>query len=282
MVIDDDEDIINLFKLHLKNEFEVKSEMIGSNAIEAATTVMPKVVLLDLHMPNVDGYEVLKQFRAHPSTSSLPVICISADSTDVARDRAYELGAIGFIKKPPDFKLLAHDIQSFLKDINLKLESTDKKRVYLVAFNDAEKNMLLRNTLTEFCKNKKKKVLLLSWREGQDFFAGCDQKMIEEGALIYLKINPSLITKFPYMQELSALVNDMKSFLKDSTTDYVLIIDEPLLLFGQHDSGNASAKIFSLNEIFKKTFASTLCFSTKQLDVQKDALLMDLAKAFVN
>lgn len=280
LIIDDDEDMINILTINLKKEFQVHKEMTGSNAINTAFAVKPKVVLLDLHMPNVDGYEVLMQFRNHPSTSNLPVICMSADTSDSARDRAYSLGAVGFIKKPPNLKLIAQDVHSFLNTINPKLESVDKKCQFTIAFNEDEKAFLLQNAINTY-QNEMQKVILLSWKEGSEFFKNYETKGIDDETVIFLKIKPSLITKFPYMQELTPIISDIKNYLKSDSSNFHILIDEPALLFGQQDTSNATAKIFALNELLSKSFKTIACFATKQRDPYKDSFLLGLAKSFV-
>lgn len=64
--------------------------------------VRPDLVLLDLHMPNVDGFEVLAQIQAHAAGTYLPVLVLTADTTTGARNRALGLGAQDFLTKPLD------------------------------------------------------------------------------------------------------------------------------------------------------------------------------------
>ena len=280
LLVDDDEDLVARFSIQLKKEFTVVSELIGSNALKVAAIHKPKVVLLDLNMPNVDGYEVLMQFKNHPVTSNLPVICMSADHSEAARVRANNLGAIGFIKKPPEYKHVIQDIHRILSAINPVLESSDKKTQFTIAFNEEEKNSIMFNSIEEFMKENSK-IIVISWRDGQDFFREREIKGIDEEVLIYLKIKPSLITKFPYMQELGSIANDIKNFMHHDSKDFIIVIDEPLLLFGNQDASNATAKIFSLTELFSTHFKKTVCYATRQRDAQKDAFQMGLAKAFV-
>lgn len=65
--------------------------------------VLPRLVLLDPHLPGVDGFAVLERIRAHPATRAIPVVVFagSGDPRDVAR--AYRLGANGVLPKPADF-----------------------------------------------------------------------------------------------------------------------------------------------------------------------------------
>jgi two-component system, response regulator len=64
---------------------------------------VPRLVLLDLHLPRVNGLEVLKQLRADPRTRLLPVVILTSSAEDQDRVSGYELGANSYIRKPVDF-----------------------------------------------------------------------------------------------------------------------------------------------------------------------------------
>lgn len=84
--------------------------------IESAGTVVeglrlvtqqdPDVVLLDLHLPDGSGLDVLKQLKGQPATASIPVVMLTADATTISRRRAYAHGAYGYLPKPLDVDLL--------------------------------------------------------------------------------------------------------------------------------------------------------------------------------
>jgi two-component system response regulator len=65
---------------------------------------MPTVTLLDLKMPKVDGYEVLKQVRAHHLTFNLPVVVLTSSKEDSDIIRCYELGCNAYVSKPVDYR----------------------------------------------------------------------------------------------------------------------------------------------------------------------------------
>lgn len=75
------------------------------------TDVQPEVVLLDLKLPKVDGLEVLRQIRADPRTSTLPVVILT--TSDEQRDvlQAYHLGANSYVRKPVDFGEFSEAVQ---------------------------------------------------------------------------------------------------------------------------------------------------------------------------
>jgi len=72
----------------------------GAKALELVAQGGFKVILLDLHMPVLDGLGTLKQLKAEPKTAHIPVVIISSDTDMRVIDQARQLGAIGYIKKP--------------------------------------------------------------------------------------------------------------------------------------------------------------------------------------
>jgi CheY-like chemotaxis protein len=88
---------------HVANPLVVASD--GAEALEFLATAdpLPRVVLLDLKLPKVDGLEVLRQMRENPRTRSLPVVVLTTSREDRDLLRSYELGANSYVRKPVDF-----------------------------------------------------------------------------------------------------------------------------------------------------------------------------------
>ncbi len=281
LIIDDDEAMIKLYLHHLKKHFTIFSQTIASEGIKAAIAEKPHIILLDLHMPNVDGFEVLLQLRSNPTTAHLPVICMSADSSEATRMRANQLGAIGFIKKPPVYQQLAGDIRSLIDSLNPIIRSVDHRRQFKIAFNENEKDFIIQTDLEKaFSENKK--VVLLTWQDGQEYLQHESfMNKVRNNELIILKIKPTLITKFPFMQELGGLIQDIQKLVTVSTNEYILMIDEPNHLFIGTEINTSVAKVFTLNELFSKNFSETNLYSLKQWDLQKEAQMQVLARNFV-
>lgn len=72
---------------------------------------LPKVILLDLNLPRVDGFEVLKRLRNHPLTRCLPVVVLSSSREESDLERSYQLGANSYIQKSLDFSRFVHAIK---------------------------------------------------------------------------------------------------------------------------------------------------------------------------
>jgi CheY-like chemotaxis protein len=114
LVVDDDRLFLRLVELNLgKIGLRVVLAEDGPEALRLAFSESPDVILLDLMMPRMDGYEVMRQLKASEKTRGIPVIMLTAKSGSEDRDRCAELGAAGYITKP--FRL--EDLRSTVRTI---------------------------------------------------------------------------------------------------------------------------------------------------------------------
>lgn len=110
LVIDDDPDILEALSEILESEgFGIHQARNGLEALEALEPLRPDLILLDLMMPVMDGWEFQRQLRNSPSLSGVPIIVISASK--FSRE---PLNAAAFIPKPLDAGVLLETIESFL------------------------------------------------------------------------------------------------------------------------------------------------------------------------
>ncbi len=96
------------------NGYEVLTAADGEAGLELARQCRPRLVLLDVVMPNMDGFEVLEKLKASTTTAAIPVIMLSARAEKAARDQAGALNAEGFVTKPCDTVHLLEMIRSCL------------------------------------------------------------------------------------------------------------------------------------------------------------------------
>lgn len=80
------------------------------NFFAESTSPVPKVVLLDLKLPKVDGLEVLRRLKGNTRTKSIPVVVLTSSREEPDIERAYELGANSYIVKPVDFEAFARAV----------------------------------------------------------------------------------------------------------------------------------------------------------------------------
>ncbi|HDS08750.1 MAG TPA: response regulator transcription factor [Firmicutes bacterium] len=101
LIIDDEEDILKLCKIVLEKEgFNVHTTNAAKDGIEIATTIIPDLVLLDIMMPVMDGWEVLKILRAEKTTAKIPVAMLTAKTDFKDKIMGIQEGAIDYISKP--------------------------------------------------------------------------------------------------------------------------------------------------------------------------------------
>lgn len=115
LLVDDDAALRMLYRFNLEASgvtvFEAPD---GETALQLLEGELPDVVLLDVMMPGIDGWEVAKRLAADERTSRLPIIFITALAEDAARARGRELGAAGYLAKPFNPVSLADEIERIL------------------------------------------------------------------------------------------------------------------------------------------------------------------------
>ncbi|GBG14630.1 chemotaxis protein CheY [Novimethylophilus kurashikiensis] len=101
LAVDDTPASLKLLTDILRSEgYVVRSAINGELAINSAVNDPPELVLLDIRMPEMDGFEVCRRFKSHPNTCGVPVIFVSAASETEEKVRGLELGAVDFVTKP--------------------------------------------------------------------------------------------------------------------------------------------------------------------------------------
>ncbi|MCP4402680.1 MAG: two-component system response regulator [bacterium] len=100
LVVDDTEVNINLMVAILGDEYDVSGVLDGKSALELTEEVRPDLVLLDIMMPGINGYEVCRHLKENEATRTIPVIFITALSGEGDEAKGLELGAVDYITKP--------------------------------------------------------------------------------------------------------------------------------------------------------------------------------------
>lgn len=116
LVIDDCEDVHRLLSARLSNEaMELVCETSGEVGLERIHQIQPSLVVLDLEMPGMDGFEVLRRMKDDISTSDIPVVVLSGMQSPKDKVTAFDLGAVDYITKPFDLMELRVRLRSALK-----------------------------------------------------------------------------------------------------------------------------------------------------------------------
>ncbi len=113
LLVDDEKNITELARLYLENEgFQTQSAQDGERALVAFRTTSPDLIVLDLMLPKVDGYEVCRRIRAE---SNVPIIMLTARDEDVDKIVGLELGADDYLTKPFNPRELVARVKAILR-----------------------------------------------------------------------------------------------------------------------------------------------------------------------
>ena len=117
LVIDDSNTNVVLLEAILKNHgYMILTAMSVREAYEILDNEHPVLILLDLLMPNISGYQFLQEIKKHDATREIPVIVVSAITDKLYRKKIEELGAAGFIEKPIDIHELVEKVEISLSN----------------------------------------------------------------------------------------------------------------------------------------------------------------------
>ncbi len=116
LVVDDEQDIVDLVSYNLSKEgYKVFTASNGTQAVEVASTVKPDVVILDIMMPGMDGFEVCRSLRQDPSLASTAIMFLTAKSGEIDQILGLELGADDYIQKPISPRVLLARVKTILR-----------------------------------------------------------------------------------------------------------------------------------------------------------------------
>ncbi|MFA6203002.1 MAG: HD domain-containing phosphohydrolase [Gallionella sp.] len=141
LAVDDTPASLRLLTDILKDEgYEVRAAISGELALRAAILNPPELVLLDIRMPEMDGFEVCRRLKASPATQDVPVIFVSAASETEEKVRGFELGAVDFVTKPYqrdellarvrthlELNRLRHHLEDLVDERTVELRESERK-----------------------------------------------------------------------------------------------------------------------------------------------------------
>lgn len=131
LIVDDEPENIRILSKLLKDKCSLIVSSNGADALELAfSSEAPDLILLDIMMPEIDGYQVCKKLKQHPNTRDIPVIFITAKSESDDETKGFELGAVDYITKPfnPSIVEARVDAHLELRDHRLRLEGEVQAR----------------------------------------------------------------------------------------------------------------------------------------------------------
>ncbi len=137
LIVDDDEHISELISLYLIREgYDTKEVHDGKSALEAFKTYSPNLIMLDIMMPVMDGYEVCKEIR---KTSTVPIIMLTAKGDTIDKVLGLELGADDYIVKPFEAKEMVARVKAVLRRFDTG--KAEKENSKILKYENLEINM---------------------------------------------------------------------------------------------------------------------------------------------
>jgi putative two-component system response regulator len=133
LAVDDTPDNLEVLRGTLRQHFKVKVALNGEKALQIANALpRPDMILLDVMMPGLDGYEVCRRLKENPSTADIPVIFITAQHEIKDEQLGFELGAVDYISKPISPPIVQARVQTHLAmyDQNRELERRVTERTF--------------------------------------------------------------------------------------------------------------------------------------------------------
>jgi len=116
LIVDDDPDMVEMLRLALNSEgYAIRTAVTGREALRKALISPPDLVLLDLILPGLHGFNVCERLRSHPATASVPIIMVTALPDELSRLAGMEAGADAYIQKPFEIQELVSRVGEMLR-----------------------------------------------------------------------------------------------------------------------------------------------------------------------
>ena len=114
LVVDDTVENIDILNSILGNDYKVKVALNGEKALKIAQKKPPDIILLDVMMPEMDGYEVCERLKTDIATKKIPVVFVTGHQDEEERKKGLELGAVDYLTKPVDPALVMEKVKTYL------------------------------------------------------------------------------------------------------------------------------------------------------------------------
>jgi CheY-like chemotaxis protein len=116
LVVDDNISVLKQINALLEDRYEFFLAKAGAMALKMCPQIKPDAILLDIEMPEMDGFAVIAQLKADPRLSSIPVVFLSGSTDEATRKQVLESGAADLLAKPVDRDRLIQLLESLLED----------------------------------------------------------------------------------------------------------------------------------------------------------------------
>lgn len=170
LLVDDEADILEFLSYNLRKEgFEVKCARNGLEAMDISVQFRPDLIILDVMMPGMDGYEACRQIRSHPDLKETVIAFLTARGEDMSQVEGFDSGADDYIRKPVRPRVFISRVNALLRRIPQTSED-GSRIIFGDLIIDKEKYVVIkRGTETELSKKEFELLLLLTSRPNKVF-----------------------------------------------------------------------------------------------------------------
>jgi DNA-binding response OmpR family regulator len=144
LLVEDEPDIVRLVTHYLeKDGYEVEAALTGPQGLTAIRRRKPAALILDVMLPDMDGYEVCKRIRADPAAAQVPIIMLTAKGDETARVVGLELGADDYVTKPFSPKELLARLRALLRRSTPSAPASEQRLAYRDVVLDVSRHEVL-------------------------------------------------------------------------------------------------------------------------------------------
>lgn len=119
LVIEDNEQNLYLMNFILENNgYEVVQARDGRKGIESAGRAKPALILLDIQLPDIDGYDVARELKSNPALADVPIVAVTSYAMAGDREKCLEVGCVGYITKPINPETFVAEMEKYLSAKN--------------------------------------------------------------------------------------------------------------------------------------------------------------------
>jgi len=168
LVVDDEPDIAALVVYHLaKAGYRVSTAATGADAVHAARAERPAIIVLDLMLPGMSGYDVLEALRADPATAAIPALMLTARREEEDRIRGLSLGADDYVTKPFSPQELVLRVGAILRRAHRGGAPTNVITVGPIRMDREQHQVTVNGDAVEFTPTEFRLLVLLAERRGR-------------------------------------------------------------------------------------------------------------------
>lgn len=114
LCIDDNDRNLRILRELLEPDYALSCACSGEDGLESLESVLPGLILLDVMMPGIDGYEVCRRVKGNAATADIPIVLLTAKAQDDEKEQGFKAGADGYLMKPFDPDSLLDIVENYM------------------------------------------------------------------------------------------------------------------------------------------------------------------------